>query len=81
MLAGVDEDGLDFGVAAHLAEEWSDFYEIGASAYDVKNAHGWPDSWRTSRVTRAQGEYRLRRGELYSMRKLARGSTRAERIQ
>ena len=40
MLAGVNEDGIDFGMAAHFAEEWGDFNEIGASAYDVKDAHG-----------------------------------------
>ena len=39
MLPGVHEDGLDFRMAAHLAEEWRDFNEIGASAYDIKDAH------------------------------------------
>jgi hypothetical protein len=37
VLAGVDEDGIDFGMAAHFAEERSDFGEVGAGSHDVED--------------------------------------------
>ena len=35
MLAGVNEDGLNFRMALDLAHQGSDFGEIGASADDI----------------------------------------------
>jgi len=50
VLAGVDEDGVDFGMALHLADQRSDLGEIGASANDIDDfqltAHGMVGSVR-----------------------------------
>ena len=35
VLAGVDEDGIDFRMALHFAHQRSDFGEIGTGPYDV----------------------------------------------
>jgi hypothetical protein len=37
VLAGVDEDGLDLGMALHFAHQGRDFRKIGAGAYNVDN--------------------------------------------
>ena len=37
VLAGVDEDGIDFGMALHLAHERRDFGEVGAGADDIQD--------------------------------------------
>lgn len=37
VLAGMDKDGLNLRMALHLADEWSDLREIGASADDIDN--------------------------------------------
>ncbi len=37
VLAGVNEDGVDFGMAAHFAEERSDFGEVGTGSDDVED--------------------------------------------
>ena len=44
MLAGVNEDGLNFGMALHLTHERRDFREVGAGTDDIQDfealAHG-----------------------------------------
>jgi len=37
VLAGVDEDGIDFRMALHLVHEGRDFWEVGACADDVQD--------------------------------------------
>ena len=37
MLAGVNEDGIDFGMSLHFAHERRDFGEIGAGTDDVQD--------------------------------------------
>ena len=37
VLASVNEDGLDFGMTAHFAEERSDFGEVGTGSDDVED--------------------------------------------
>jgi hypothetical protein len=59
MLAGVDEDGIDAGMALHFADERRDFGEVGARSDDVEDfdllTHG---------VSKSDG------GEKYSIRVL-----------
>jgi len=38
VLAGVNEDGIDFGTALHLAHERRDFGEVGAGADDIQDS-------------------------------------------
>jgi len=37
VLAGVDEDGIDFRMALHLVHEGRDFWEVGARADDIQD--------------------------------------------
>jgi hypothetical protein len=54
VLARVDEDGLDLGMALHFAHEGSDFGEVGARSDDIEDfyllAHGVRESDGESEV-------------------------------
>jgi hypothetical protein len=57
VLAGVDEDGIDFRMALHLVHEGRDFWEVGARADDIQDFQALAHE---AFVSRFQSQYSIR---------------------